>query len=60
MTLLKVGQAPAAFNQIQFLSATKPLDAILELRCGSTITHPLRKHDLERPFSAQVFRATWT
>ena len=60
MILLKVGQAPAAFNQIQFLNTTKPLDAILELRCGGAITYRLCEHDLERPFPAQKFRATRT
>ena len=60
MTVLKVSQAPAACNQIQFLSATEALDAILELRCGGTITHRLCEHDLEWPFSAQIFRATRT
>ena len=58
MILLKVDQAPAAFNQIEFLNATEPLHAILELRCGGAITHRFREHDLERPFPAQIFRAT--
>jgi len=58
MSLLKVHQAPAAFNQIQFLYTTQLLDAILELRRQGTITHCLRKHDHERPFSAQIFRAS--
>ena len=58
MILLKVDQAPAAFNQIEFLNATEPLHAILELRCGGAITHRFREHDLEGPFPAQIFRAT--
>jgi hypothetical protein len=60
MTLVKVGQAAAAFYQVQFLDAAESLDAILQLRCGGTISHRLREHDLERPFPAQVFRASWT
>ena len=60
MTLVKVGQAAAAFYQVEFLDATEPLDAILQLRCGGTISHHLREYDLERPFPAQVFCASWT
>jgi len=58
MTLVNVGQAAATFYQVQFLDATEPLDAILKLRRGGTIAHRLREHDFERPFPAQVFRAS--
>lgn len=58
MSLLKVHQAPATFDQIQFLYTTQLLDAIFELRRQGTIAHCLRKHDLKRSFSAQIFRAS--